>query len=209
MKKASFIIKALLFLFVLQSCEDPNLGGGGTIPTCEWDENNQVGFTDLQLQHPSGLSNFHINQIPIDGIERSLINILEINGDFGSPSHAIITVAMIADGQDCVGEKTVSFMQGAPEVSIASINVPFVSNAVFFGEITVEMKGDTFINPTGSDALYYILWEGSGNDPNGGIVGNILGTKITFNNSNEDGSTVKKIISNDGCYYENGQQVCM
>jgi len=208
MKKIEFIFIAVLLLIVFQSCEDP-FGGGEPIPTCEWDENNQVGFTDLQLQHPSGLSNFHINQIPIDGIERSLLNILEINGDTGLPSRAIITVGMFADGQACFGEKTVSFRQGAPEVSIASINVPFVSNAVFFGEVTVGIESDTFINPTGSDALYYILWEDSGNDPNGGVVGNVTGTKITFNNSNEDGSTGKKIISDDGCYYQNGQLVCL
>ncbi|HHC79497.1 MAG TPA: hypothetical protein ENK46_06415 [Flavobacteriia bacterium] len=206
MKKIEFIFKVLLFLVIMQSCEQFNPVDPIT-PTCLWDENNQVSFTNLQLHHPSGLSNFHISQIPQDRIERSLVNILEVNGDAGSPSQAKITVNLKANGDACVGEKTVAFMQGAPEVSIATINVPFVSNAIFLGEVTVGIRGDTFRNTIGSGTFYHIVWTGSGNDPNGGVVGSIAGTKITY--SNRDGSSKKKVISKDGCYIQNGQTVCM
>ena len=80
MKKIIFILKISLLLIVLQSCERVRTGDNN-IPVCEWDENNPVVFYDLQLQHPSGISTFHRSLIPLDNIERSLLNIVETNGD--------------------------------------------------------------------------------------------------------------------------------
>lgn len=205
MKKLIFSINAILFVLLLQSCEGISLGSNPP-PTCEWDEENQVVFYDLQLSFPSGLSNWHSNLIPIDNIERSLINILEVNGNIGSSSQAKISVTMKSDGNSCIGEKSVAFMKGASEVGISNIVVPFVSNAVFFGEVTVGIRTDTFVNTVGNGNYYHVMWSGAGNDPNGGIVGNISGTKVTYGNIN---GTTSIVISKDGSYIKNGETVYM
>lgn len=205
MKKIIFSINTILFVLLFQSCENFN-PYDNTPPTCEWDEENQVVFYDLQLSFPSELSNWHSNLIPIDNIERSLINILEVNGNIGSSSQAKISVTMKSDGNSCIGEKSVAFMKGASEVGISNIVVPFVSNAVFLGEVTVGIRTDTFVNTVGNGNYYHVMWSGAGNDPNGGIVGNISGTKVTYGNIN---GTTSIVISKDGSYIKNGETVYM
>ena len=197
----------VLLVFIFQSCEGFDPRDEPFAGECEWDENNQVSFTNLQLRYPSGLSNFHLLQIPIDKIDRSLINVLEVNGNSGLPSQARISVNLKADGNTCTGEKSVSYSQGANEVSISTIKIPFVSNTIFFGEVTVGIRGDTFNNTHGNGAFYHIMWSESGNNPNGGIDGNVLGTKVAY--TNRDGTSKKAVISKDGCYYDNGIRVCM
>ncbi|MCF6169294.1 hypothetical protein [Lutibacter sp.] len=205
MRKLIFSIKAIVFILIFQSCDNIDFGGNPP-PTCEWDEENQVVFYDLQLSFPSGLSNWHSNLIPIDKIERSLNSIIEVNGNVGSSSQAKISVTMKSDGTSCIGEKSVAFMKGASEVGISNIVVPFVSNAVFIGEVTVGIRTDTFVNTVGNGNYYHVLWSGAGNDPNGRIVGNISGTKVTYGNFN---GTTSIVISKDGSYIKNGQKVYM
>jgi len=191
MRKLILSIKAIVFILIFQSCDNIDFGGNPP-PTCEWDEENQVVFYDLQLSFPSGLSNWHSNLIPIDKIERSLNNIIEVNGNIGSSSQAKISVTMKSDGTSCIGEKSVAFMN--------------VSNAVFLGEVTVGIRTDTFVNTVGNGNYYHVLWSGAGNDPNGRIVGNISGTKVTYGNFN---GTTSIVISKDGSYMKNGQKVYM
>jgi len=179
MKKILFIVCLGFVLLLFQSC-NTNIFSG-TPPPCEWTGSNQVVFYDLRLNYPVDLSPALEMYLPIDKIGRSLTQVLAIKGnaDF-STSKASITVNMKADGRACIGEKTIQFLKGSPNVSIGTIDVPYVSNAVFLGEVTVGLRTDIFINTIGNDSYYHVMWTATGNDPNGGVVGDIIGTKITY-----------------------------
>ena len=202
MKNNSFVILTLLILLVLQGCGDFN-PIDPVRPACEFDENHQITFYDLQLKYPTGLSYFHQQQIPIDMIERSLINLMYTNGDLCVSSKFKITANLKANGNYCYGEKAFNYYQGAPEISDGSIHILIPSNAPFLGDVTVNVRGDSFHNPVGSGAYYYIKWYGSGNDPNGGVSLNSTGSKITYN----DAKSVI-IVPPGTCIYEGGQQIC-
>ncbi len=176
MKKILFILCLGFLLLLFQSC-NTNIFSG-TPPPCEWTGSNQVVFYDLRLNYPVDLSPALEMYLPIDKIGRSLTQVLDIKGnaDF-STSKALITVNMKADGRSCIGEKTIQFLKGSPNVSIGTIDVPYVSNAVFIGEVTVGLRTDIFINTIGNDSYYHVMWTATGNDPNGGVVGDIIGTK--------------------------------
>lgn len=207
MKKIFFGFKiAFLLTLILQSCAPGIPGIDNPPPRCEWDEQNQVVFSDLQLKFPSGLSEWHSNLIPIDKTERFLTNILEVDGNTYNESKAQIGVTIKSDGRTCIGEKSVAFKKGAPEVGISTIQVPFVSNAVFIGEVTVGIRTDTFQNTVGNGNYYHIMWSESGNDPNGGVVGNVMGSKVAYGNIN---GTTTRVISKDGSYIKDGQKVYM
>jgi len=180
MNKISFILCLGILTILIQSCKNPDLFGK-PIPSCEWNEKNKVVFYDLKLHYPEGLSSFHNASIPIDKIDRSLLHMLSLKGnaDF-STNKAKITINMKADGRACIGEKTIEFLNGSPSISIDAIDVPYVSNAVFIGEVTVGLRTDIFINTIGNDSYYHVMWTATGNDPNGGVVGDIIGTKITY-----------------------------
>lgn len=204
MKNLIFILKAVLLIFVLQSCEEVSLGGGN-VPDCEWNDNNTVVFYDLQLNHPTGLNTYHQNIIPLDNIERSLINILETNGDAANGENsAYVRVNIKSDGTTCTGEEMVKYLNSEyfGNVGISDIQVPFTSNAVFFGEVTVIIRTDVFNNTVGSDAFYHVVWDETGNDPNGGFVGNILGVKISY--INIDGTQSILVGGQDGYLYSGG-----
>ena len=51
---------------------------------------------------------------------------------------------------------------------------------------------------------YHVLWEGSGNDPNGNMDNNRVGLKISHGNL--DGTT-SVVYSKDGYYIKDGEKV--
>lgn len=205
-KKVIFYSIIAMSMALLQSCGDfppPE----PTIPPCEWDENNKVVFYDLALHHPSGLSTYHKYRIPTDKVERSLVNVLELNGDGASwKSDAVITVKIIPDPSDCLGSKDLDFEKGDSEVSANTIDIPFVSNATFMGEVTVEIQTDVFINTVGFGNFYHVLWTSSGNDPNGNIAGKIYGKKLPY--GNVDGTTSVLYIK-EGMVLINGDETML
>lgn len=189
----------------MQSCEtfDPN---ENPVPTCVWNDTEIVQFSDLQLKHPTGISTYHSYLIPADKIERNLPNILYTNGDApNSGNTAKIRVNLYSDGTSCTGNDMAEYSQnnGAEYVGGSSISeVPFPSNADFWGEVRVTITTDVYNNTSGSDTYYHIKWEEKGNNPNGGLVGIIDGEKRTHININGTQSIVVSGVN--GYLYKGG-----
>ncbi len=206
MKKLIYVPTLIAFIISLQSCTEVIINPDDPIPACEWDATEQLAVYDLQLRFPSTISTYHSYLIPYDEIERSMTNILDVNGDSGDPTRAQICATIIADGTECIGRATVDYQQGAPEVLPNMIEVPIPTNADFWGEATVGVRTDTFNNTSGDGNYYHIMWSETSNDPLAGIDINQMGTKITYGNTN--GKTDRVYKSKDGCYYRDGNKVC-
>ena len=205
MKNIKYILRITLLLLVLQSCTQVDPGGDKN-PKCEWNDTDIIYFSDVQLKHPSDISSFHASLIPLDGIERQLPNIIYTNGDApNGENSAKIVVALMSDGMYCIGSESRKYYIGHGEqyVGGASISeIPFVSNAAFVGEVKVIITTDVYNNYSGGDAYYHVRWEETGNDPNGGIVGNIVGQKITH--LNVDGTQSILVSGESGYLYSGG-----
>lgn len=208
MKNLIIILKAMFLLVVLQSCS--NVVVEGSVPECEWNDTDMVQFYDLQLRHPSSISIYHSNLIPLDNIERSLINILETNGDAPNDGNSsYVKVNLIPNVSDCYGDETVKYhnYDYSGKVGASNILVPFVSNADFWGEVTVTIRTDVFNNTVGSNAYYHVLWEETGNNPNGGFVGDIYGTKVSHINIDGDQSLLVGADGYSGYIYQDGIKI--
>lgn len=206
MKKLIFIVKAVLLLLVLQSCN--NEWGDSNIPECDWDDTDIVQFYQLELKHPGTISIYHSNLLPPDRIERSLDNILYTNGDAPNNGNtASIDVNLYADGSSCTGSNHRKYIRynGVQYIGATTINeVPFPSNAAFVGEVKVIIKTDVYNNTLGGNAYYHIKWEETGNDPNGGIAGQIDGQKIPYININGTNSIF--VGGQNGYMFKNGRK---
>lgn len=204
MKKINFISKLIIIILLLQSCEQVNTN---STPACEWEDSQIITFTDLQLHHPVTISGYHSTQIPPDKIERHLVNILLINGDAPNTGNSgkIFVNTTISDG--CVGTESKSYsqFQNLGLVGISNISeVPIAINGGFSGEATVKIETDVYHNQSGGDSYYHIYWEETRNDPNGYMVGNIIGEKITHINVNGTNSIV--VGGQDGYVYSGGEK---
>lgn len=210
MKKIDFFLIAVLLSTILQSCDtfNPN---DTPVPACEWDSNETYFIDDLQLKYPSDLSTWHENQIPFDRIERNLLNLLNnYLPDGGLEPKAKISVKLIASGDACTGtspaDKNIFLRDNYTDVGASSLTLTVPSNAPFNGEVTIGVRSDTFLDFSGNGNYYHVMWSGSGNNQSQ-IPGNLVGTKVSY--YNPDGSAQAKVISKNGCYWENGQQICM
>jgi len=149
------------------------------------------------------LSNTHEWQLPFDRIDRTLLSILSrkdfmVDGDVGQ-----ISLNIKADGTTCLGEKSILYKEGAPEVSASSIRVPYVSNAVFYGEVTVGIRTATYGNTVGNGLYYHVMWSASGNDNYGNIDGRMMGTKMEYFTPTGEAEPI--LISRNGSYVSNGE----
>lgn len=184
MKKIMLAFKAVLLLLLLQSCKNWD-GGPGSLkkPNCSWDKTEQVVFYNLQLKYPDGLSDYHTRILPYDKIDRSFIDVILRNSDAGSAGYtANIRANVKSDGTKCIGEKTTTYDKSNYSSGLGGgmIKSPFPSNTAFVGEITVTLKSNVYNNTSGSGAYYHILWEQTGNNPNGGMAGTMIGKKISY-----------------------------
>lgn len=183
--KTKLLLMGLLVM-ALQSCnfsiEDPD----STIP-CEWDEQKNISFYELQLRIPSsGMSYFFLNMFPeSDGIIRQLTTVMNTRGDYApsGTSKASINTVLKVEGAGCYGEKPVTYYKGDPKISANALTVPFISNDAFAGEVTIRLKSDVFIDYTNSSS-YQVLWTTTGNDPDN-VNGNIYGSKIAYNSDSQ------------------------
>jgi hypothetical protein len=201
MKKIKYVAFGVVVMVFIQSCSD--LGPeGSTIPTCEWDTTEKVVYYDLALKFPSELSLFHKARIPSDMIGRTLWDALDVDGDAASGTKAEINGTITSNGRYCVGRKTFKHKAGSTKYTGSTIDVPFVSNTSFLGEVTIGIKTDVFVDSNGNDMYYHVTWSGAGNDPNGNINGNLTGTKFSYGNL--DGTT-SILYSKDGSYIKNGE----
>ena len=204
MKKLIYSLLTALVLIGLQSCNREF--GPDSVPACDWNDIETVVFYDLQLAHPTGLSGFHYNIIPLDRIERSLINIIETNGDAPNGKNSSNVRANIKpDGTTCTGEPEMvqyNISNYSGNVGASDVKVPFTSNADFFGEVTVTIRTDVFNNISGADAYYHVVWDETGNNPNGGFVGNIMGKKMSYININGTQSIL--VGGQNGYLYKGG-----
>lgn len=183
LKKMTFL--ALAFVLLVAGTCGGNPASGTGVPNCKWDDTNNIVFYNLALKFPSEISNYHKNLIPSNNIETSLINILETDGDIpNSSSKSYVFYKATADGTRCKGFKQNKFSKGDPNVTGNSVKIPYVSNTVFEGEVKVNIRSDIFNNYVGGGAYYYVIWQTVGNNPNGGINGNIIGVKTTTNSYN-------------------------
>ncbi|QTE23848.1 hypothetical protein [Polaribacter cellanae] len=173
------LILFLLILFLLSNCKKVDLAKQPIIPVCEFGSKEYINFYDLKLRHPDGLSAAHLNSIPIDKIYRNLESVFEGHGaaDYAS---SIIKGKVISDGSFCKGFEKFKFEKGDKKISGSTLQIPFVSNSGFKGEVSVKMRSPTFYNEKGSASYYYVLWEKSSNELNN-IVGDITGKKMTIN----------------------------
>ena len=205
--------KVVVLLLLLQSCKDPYKGGGGggpVIPNCAWDKTEQIVFYNLQLKYPAGLSDYNTRQLPNGGIDRSFIDVLLRNGDAGSFGQtANIRANVKSNGTKCIGEKTTTYDRSNYTSGLggALIKTPFPSNAPFVGEITVTMKSNVYLNTSGSGSFYHILWEQTGNNPNGGMANTMIGKKISYYNTN--GRSIYVPENEIDYYYSGGRRVSM
>ncbi|MCH7525329.1 MAG: hypothetical protein IIC74_10095, partial [Bacteroidetes bacterium] len=137
----------------------------------------------------------------VSGYEKQIKRNFDDNGE----NSAKIVVALMSDGMYCIGSESRKYYIGHGEqyVGGASISeIPFVSNAAFVGEVKVIITTDVYNNYSGGDAYYHVRWEETGNDPNGGIVGNIVGQKITH--LNVDGTQSILVSGESGYLYSGG-----
>lgn len=182
MKKMMIPFKAVLLLLLLQSCgkfpPPPQAK-----PTCLWDKTEQVVFYNLQLMYPAGLSDYHTRLLPYDGIDRNFIDVMLRNNDVGTTGvKAEVRLNVKSDGTRCIGEKTTTYNKSNYFNGLGGnmIKSPMPSNTPFVGEITVTLKSNVYNNTSGNGAYYHIIWEQTGNNPNGGMAGTMLGKKITY-----------------------------
>ncbi|MCB9425872.1 MAG: hypothetical protein H6584_02415 [Flavobacteriales bacterium] len=181
MKKAYFALFLGAISISVISCKPPV--GGAPIPNCEFNDRHKVVFYNLGLVYPDGLSHYHKASVAIDNKERSLLNILNGKGDANfSSSKAYIITNIKADQKYCKGEKPEKHLPNARTVTTNTIDIPYPSGTVFTGEITVNISSDEYRNTSGVDPYYKVLWTTTGNNPQGGIPGNVMGKKIPLKN---------------------------
>jgi len=152
--------------------------------SCEWNIEKTIPFNDLQLRIPSyGMSNYFNNQFPesqTDGIIRQLTTVMDTRGDYmtSKPSNASLKTTLKLEGTGCIGEKTVTYYQGSPKISGNTVTIPFVSNDVFAGEVTIILRSDVF-QDYANGSSYQVIWRMTGNDPDN-VNGNVYGSKTGF-----------------------------
>lgn len=179
--KTRLLLLSFFSVALLQSCKKPNFGEGSSPEiACEWNEQKTITFYDLQLRIPSrGMSFFFKTQFPeYDGIIRQLTTVMDTRGDhdLSGTSKAEIKTNLKIEGANCSGEKTVTYFKGSSKIGGNALTVPFISNDIFAGEVTVKLRSDAFNE---FNASYQVLWTTTGNDPDN-INGNILGIKLTY-----------------------------
>lgn len=180
--KSRLLLLAFFSFAFLPSCDGP-IPGDSSSEECEWNEQKNITFYDLQLRIPLEMSSFFRTQFPeSDGIIRQLTTVMNTRGDYAplGASKASIKTALKVEGSGCYGEKTVTYYKGYYQISANALTVPFISNDVLAGEVTITLKSDVFIdyvNPSGSN--YQVLWRTTGNDPDN-VNGNIIGNKISY-----------------------------
>jgi len=184
MKKIMLVFNAIILILLLQSCRDIRPFPEAK-PTCSWDKTEQVVFYNLQLMYPAGLSDYHTRLLPYGGIDKFFSDVLVRKGDYApDPSSANIRINVKSDGTKCIGEKTTNYNSSNYSSGLNGnfIKTPFPSNTAFVGEITVALSSSIYHNTTYSDygAYYHILWEQTGNNPNGGMAGTMMGKKISY-----------------------------
>jgi hypothetical protein len=182
--KTRLLLLAIFMAVIFQSCRERNFGEDPQPEiACEWNEEKNITFYDLQLRIPSsGMSNFFLNMFPeSDGIIRQLTTIINTRGDYApsGTSKASIQTSLKVEGTGCYGEKVVIYYKGNSNISANALTVPFISNDVFAGEVTIRLKSDVFIDYT-NNSSYQVLWTTTGNDPDN-VNGNIYGNRLTYN----------------------------
>lgn len=177
--KTRLLLFAFFSIAILQSCKEFDPDPNPTV-TCEWKEEKNITFNDLQLRIPSsGMSLYFKTKFPeYDGIIRQLTTVINTRGDhdLSGASKAKIKTNLKIEGAGCTGEKTVTYRKGNSKISANSLTVPFISNDVFAGEVTIKLRSDAFAE---FNASYQVLWTTTGNDPDN-VNGNIMGRKVTY-----------------------------
>ena len=184
--KTRLLLLAIFVAVLLLSCKEFNIEDDPSPQiVCEWNEEKTISFNDLQLRIPtSGISYFFKNQFPeYDGIIRQLTTVMNTRGDHdpSGSSKANIKTNLKIEGDGCTGEKTVTYYKGNSKISGNTLTVPFISNDVFAGEVTIKLRSDAFNE---FNASYQVLWTTTGNNPDN-VTGNILGSKITYSIDNQ------------------------
>lgn len=183
MKKIILAFKAIILLLFLQSCKKPDFGPKPVIPNCAWDRTEMIIYSKLQLMYPAGLSDYHTRLLPLDKIDRSFLDVILRNSDIGPSGYTgNIRANIKSDGTKCIGERTTTYDKSNYTSGLTGyfIRTPFPSNASFVGEITVTIKSNVYNNTLGNGAYYHILWEQTGNNPNGGMANTMYGKKIAY-----------------------------
>ena len=181
MKKTIIYLCMATFIFSVQSCDD---GLPPPTPECEWNGTQRLTFRYLALKHPSTINSYHRNHLGPDRTEFFLDALLRTNGDGNfSKNIANITVKLVSSGQRCTGMGGDTYYKGDPNITGNTITMPKPTNSNFYGDVTVTIQSDTYINTTGSGAFYRIHWIEPGNEP-GNFNGTIEGIKTTFINAN-------------------------
>jgi hypothetical protein len=213
MKKIILTLNVATLILLLQSCKDPFKGPYPTkvIPNCSWDNTEQIVFYDLQLKYPAELSDYHTRLLPLNKIDRSFIDVILRNSDVGSNGFiANIRANVKSDGTKCIGEKTTTYDKSNYTTGLGAnmVKSPFPSNTAFVGEITVTLNSNIYRNSTGSGAYYHILWEQTGNNPNGGMPGIMIGKKISYHTFNNGRSAIVPAKEND-FYLSGGKKIML
>lgn len=125
--KNKLLIMTILLFGLLQSCDiwTPP-GSDNSLPECVWDEEMRIELFDLQLKVPSGVSNSLLNEVPYDGVFRSIEPIMQINGDYALnlPSQAKLSVNAKVESLICMGEETFPYKKDDPEIKQSAIVIP-------------------------------------------------------------------------------------
>ncbi len=149
------------------------------------------------------MSNYYYGAIPSDRVIRNLQQPLW-KGDFWSNTNkAYISGQLVADGTYCTGQISYEYPEGSSEIGLNFLTVLVPAND-FLGSATIHIRSDDYKKSSDPQTAQYILWQGSGNDPEfDGVDGNILGSRKEYRPS-----TGRLPIQGVDCYYLNGTRIC-
>jgi len=168
---------------------------------CDFSLREDIAVTDVRLKAPTGMGTYFYGGIPGNKEIPTLPQALQ-QVDLNAPNTAKITTPLKASGKTCTGEKTFEFKAGDSRIGGNFLKLDTPKGVNFIRTATMIIRSDNY--RVSSTVNEYVLWSGSGNDPQfKGINSNILGSRQTINSSSG-----KVAIDKDGCYIKNGIKIC-
>lgn len=193
MKKLVLSISLMVLFLSLQSCDGPCLSCPSA-PECDYKAYGNVSFSNLNLKHPDGMSNFYNSSFGNQPI-KNLHDILQTIGDGNYiKSAAKIHIKLTSDGTNCRGEKPFTYeplneqSMYPKEVKGTSVDIKTPTSGAFSGDIVATINTSEFINNNAKigetyGQWYRVVWSTSSLKTFGvsfPLNGDLMGKKITL-----------------------------
>jgi hypothetical protein len=203
-KLVLFILFGILMSTV--SCRQP-VPGQGRIEKCKYTQKENVSVANIRLKAPTGMSSFFYGSVPSDRIFRTLTHALVQGNFWANKNNGHIRGNLKSSGHTCTGDWQFNYKAGSSRIGGNFLNLNTPKGVNFLGTVTMLIRSDDYKNSSNPNIAEYVLWSGSGNDPQfEGINGNLLGARKTYNPSS--GKVQIAVVDKEGCYIRNGSRVC-